>query len=191
MNINRIYLDMDGVLAMFVEAICDLHKLPNPYIERPAESAGNWEIEKLLGISEDDFWTVTGQSFWSQLEKYPTADDLVARCAAIVGMSNIWVLTSPVRKERGNEVYNACLDGKRLWVAKHFPQFSGRTLFAKMKDKYSDVQSLLIDDKPSNIERFQRKGGSGILVPRLWNSEYKLAGNSHDHVVSQLEWFGV
>lgn len=184
MKIKKIYLDMDGVLADWCDAICELHGKDNPY-SKP-EAAGIWDIEDLLGMTPEQLWKPADHAFWESIPKCSTADWLVNVSVLLVKPSNVHILTSPVRKERGEEAHAACLAGKRSWIEKHFPILKDRVVFEKMKERHAEPGALLIDDKSSNVEKFIKAGGMGILVPRKWNDDHHLAQMSHKVVAERI-----
>ncbi len=78
------------------------------------------------------------------------------------------MLTSP-----SSSMY--CIPGKRDWIRRHYPQFNKRIIFGSAKQFIAGPAKLLIDDKDSNIVEFEKHGGIGIRVPRLWNSKHNLS----------------
>jgi hypothetical protein len=68
------------------------------------------------------------------------------------------LLTSPSRD-------NTSRLGKQLW-AKHHLEPKPRVIFAYSADKkrYANENSILIDDKPSNIEQWRAAGGIAFRV---------------------------
>lgn len=184
MKIKKIYLDMDGVLADWCEAICNLHGKDNPY-ENPA-ARGVWDIEELLGMTPEQLWEPADMKFWESIDKCAAADRLVDFCSALVGTDNVHVLTSPVRKSRGEAAHENCIKGKTNWINKHFPLLKDRVIFEKMKERYAEPGSMLIDDKTENARKFAEAGGIGVLVPRRWNDDHQLSPMSHKVVMSRI-----
>ena len=152
---------MDGVLVDFVGGICAVHNRPSPY-DNPANRY-EWDIHKLWGISEAEFWHPTNyQGFWENLNPTPEAHEIVAACEAIPQMRTA-ILTSPNQNPH-------CVAEKKLWIKKHFPQLSKRMIFTANKEYCASADTMLIDDKTLNCLNFMEFGGHAMLYPRPWNS---------------------
>ena len=72
------------------------------------------------------------------------------------------ILTSPLRGDHENSTKY-----KKLWINQHIANpeqviVTGRKE-AYAKDKASGTPNILIDDRPTYIERWQNAGGYGIL----------------------------
>lgn len=177
---TKIFLDMDGILADFVKAACQLHNRPEPCIK--PEHYGEFDLEKGWGITPEQFWApIADQSldFWVGLEKTPEADQLVNLAIYYVGVDNIAILTAP-SKDSGS------VPGKRLWIEKNYPQFKKQMIFTSAKGFLAGPDRILIDDRDRNIEEFAKAGGSGILLPRLWNSYYTVSNVALHAVATSL-----
>ena len=138
----KIYCDMDGVLTDFesrFEHYTGMH--PQAY-EKEKGIAAFWNlIDVEVGVK---FWVgmpwmTQGQELWNFIKPYQP--DL---------------LTSPSRDN------NSRL-GKNLWV-KNKLNPKPKVIFAYSKDKqrYANENSILIDDKKSNINEWASKGGIAI-----------------------------
>lgn len=169
----KCFLDMDGVIADFVGALCKIHGRETPYSQ--PESLGKFDTEKLWGISAEEFWAPVKKNsleFWEGIEKTPEADEIVKLAVLEFGIENVCILTAP-SSDHGS------VPGKRAWIARHYPCFSKRILFATASAKQfcAGRGKYLIDDKDSNVDEFDTAGGTGILVPRPWNAEHMLEGD--------------
>jgi hypothetical protein len=138
-----VYCDMDGV-------ICDFDKRfeqvsggipPRTYEEKYGKQAF-WDlIDNQTGVK---FWVgipwmPNGKQLWDYIKKYtPT------------------LLSAPSRN-------NESRLGKRLWVKNNIPGTKLVLANAENKQNYANPKSILIDDRPSNIEQWRSKGGIGIL----------------------------
>lgn len=175
------YCDMDGVLVDFVGAALRLHRATDLYKKYPG-ALGTFDIEKILGITQDQLWApINAQpGFWENLEKTPEADWIVETLTRIFGQENVIILTAPAM---GDE----CFIGKRQWLRRHFPQFISRLAYAKDKSKFASHRHVLLDDADKNVTPFQRAGGQGVLVPRLWNSAYTQVAYTRELIETGLE----
>lgn len=138
----NIYCDMDGVLTDFEKRFNHFTgQEPKEYKNRYGERAFWHLIDVEIGL---EFWSKMpwmpqGKQLWNFIQKY-----------------NPQLLTSPSRDN------NSRL-GKNLWVRNNLNP-PPKVIFAYSSDKqrYSNNNSILIDDKGSNIEEWISKGGIGL-----------------------------
>lgn len=177
---NRAYLDMDGVLANFIDGVCNAHGRPSPYLD-PANH-GKSEIDHIWGMTATEFWAPVNNSpeFWDGLQRMPDADDIVASVIRAFGEENIAILTAPSMDPQ-------CVPGKRRWMRKYYPMFSQRMIFGSAKDFLAGPHRFLIDDRDKNLEDFERHGGHSICVPRLWNNAHANADRAAIHVMTSCQ----
>lgn len=170
MQINRIFLDIDGVLNLMpyqalqaaLKSLVREYPLPGNYSLYTAyRSLAKWPIY----YTEDLFWDSFGHEFWSTLPKSPDCDLIIDMCVQLVGQSDVFLLTKATKN-------SSCAAGKIDWIYKNMPHWLHRQ-FAITTDKEicSAHDALLIDDCDKNIEEF---GGQTLLVPRPWNSKHDL-----------------
>lgn len=160
------FLDMDGVLADFVSGIHLAHNRPNIYETDPQRSAGVFDIETLWGISTEEFWAPSCvDGFWRNLHKMPEADQIVQLVTSTFGTNNVAILTFPSDDAR-------CVPEKKEWISHYYPDLLPNMLFGSAKKFLAGPSRYLLDDRDKNIESFRSYGGTGILVPRPWNSDH-------------------
>lgn len=149
----KIYLDMDGVLTDF----------QGRFEKFTGSSPEEWFNNKKLEYSDKEaqklFWKIidvdVGEEFWSEMNWTPKGKyiwDLTKKYNPIL-------LTSPSR----NKVSKT---GKLKWADKNLTP-TPKVIFreSKKKKEFSDENSILIDDKPSNIEDWKNSGGIAIHHP--------------------------
>ena len=140
----KIYCDMDGVLTNF-ESRFDHYTGMHPQ-----------EYEKAKGT--EAFWDLidvqVGVKFWVGMDWMPQGEQLWN----FIKKFNPSLLTSPSRDN------NSRL-GKSLWVRNNLSP-KPKVIFAYSKDKqrYATPDSILIDDKKSNINEWIEQGGIGLRV---------------------------
>ena len=141
-----LYLDMDGVIADFFTAFA---------------TKFNKEHWKQIPDKEKSIAELTHTDFFNTLEKFPTSDALVefARSTGDWG-----ICSSPLRGDRDNSAY-----WKRVWLTRmgYLPDID-KLIFTGAKENYAvdkldGKPNILVDDKPSNIDRWIKRGGIGIL----------------------------
>ena len=139
----KIYCDMDGVLTDFDKQFEKLSDgvPPGQYEEKNGKDVF-WNLISKAGVG---FWVgmpwmPNGKQLWDYISKY-----------------NPSILSAPSRE-------NESRLGKRLWVRNNIsPKPKVILATAQNKQNYADGNSILIDDRPSNIEQWKSKGGIGIL----------------------------
>jgi hypothetical protein len=179
MKFEKIYLDIDGVLNLLPFAA--LSKVAGfPITQYPI--LGDYDIVKncntLLAtkILSNDFWNQLDRKFWATIPKTLECDWLPDLCAKSVGRANVFLLTSPV-------IDPDCVAGKLEWIYNNLPWWLHRQiLIGPHKWLCAKPNVLLIDDCDQNLEDFQTYGGRGFLVPRPWNSGYKMCKSSRGEV---------
>ena len=140
-----LYLDMDGVLADFFTA----------FAKRFGKD--HW---KMIQDKEKAIAELKGTNFFNILEKYESADTLVNYA---MDYGDWGICSSPLRGDRDNSAY-----WKRVWLTeKQFLPEVNKLIFTGQKenfavDKIDGTPNILVDDKPSNIKRWNEAGGIGI-----------------------------
>ena len=153
----QIYCDMDGVLTDFETRFITLLRQEGPkYYSKEviAQVTRPKHFEKLEGQVE--FWKFIDQyiglEFWSEMPWMPNGKMLWN----YIQPYGPKILTSP------SEDPSSRL-GKKLWVKEHIipaPEVIFR--FGDAKSDFANENSILIDDKPSNLAAFASKGGIAI-----------------------------
>lgn len=173
--IERVFLDMDGVIADFISPSMAFH---GSRFDAATYPKREWLIWKVIGCTEQEFWKFDSRDFWANLPVYPWARELVEGLEGRVGQSNICLLTSP-------SANGVSVDGKRSWIAKHFPAYSRQVLFGSPKHFCAHRSTVLIDDSDANCKAFADAGGHWLTFPRVWNE----GGERTNPVRDTLETF--
>lgn len=155
----QIYCDMDGVLTDFEKRFITLLQQEGPKYyskETIRQVTRPKHFDKLEGTEE--FWKFIDQhiglEFWSNMEWMPQGQVLWD----FIQPYGPKLLTSPSED-------NTSRLGKRLWVRNHLsplPEVIFR--FGDAKADFANENSILIDDKPSNLLAFRTAGGIAIEV---------------------------
>lgn len=137
---------MDGVLADFFGGFAKRF------------GADHW---KMIENKDKAIAELRGTDFFNTLEMFPSADKLVNFA---MDYGDWGICSSPLTGDRDNSAY-----WKRVWLTRNFimPDVS-KLIFTGMKEKFATnkldgTPNILVDDKPSNIQRWTEKGGIGIL----------------------------
>ena len=133
----KIYCDMDGVLVDFEKGYFDLTGREASYKTNPEE-----------------FWkpiTDAGVKFWTGLQWMPDGKELWN----YIKPYNPELLSAPSREESSKI-------GKFVWVKRNMPGTKLLLKSAERKQEYATPNSILIDDRADNIQRWKDAGGVGI-----------------------------
>ncbi len=159
-----ILLDVDGVLANFVDSAFKAHGIdPESVTER-----NSWQINEWKGVdmSMEDFWKGidypdhTSLNFWSTLKPYSWLRPLVDMC--MTKSEDVYISTSPSRNPM-------CRAGKATWIRSYIPELYYRTMIGSHKYLMANDKTVLIDDSDSNVKKFRERGGHAITFPQPWN----------------------
>ncbi len=155
---SDVFLDMDGVLADFMSAACEIHDQPTPY-------TGEWDMAAHFGITSGEFWAKIERAtfFWRDIKPLP----YLSQVLSLAGMlsSSVHLLSSPA-------CHSTCHSGKFLWRQKNIPIPGPELILCKAEHKHllATPNRLLIDDKDENCQSWRDAGGKAIVFPQPWNS---------------------
>jgi 5'(3')-deoxyribonucleotidase len=174
----NILLDMDGVLADFHRAALLEHEKLHLLDNWPK---GEWNIPKVLGISDNEFWQVIDANidFWLGIKPLPWVRELYDLCCEF---GNVTISTSP-------SLNSTCASHKIIWLREELkdPSFTNY-MIGSNKSLMSREGNILIDDSYRNCCKFVGAGaGESILFPAITNSAWEYAEHCVDHVMCRLE----
>ncbi len=171
-DIKTVLLDMDGVIADFIGGACKAHGKESPYLHEA--NLGKWDIDKIWGMSPEEFWEpLNSVEFWRCLDKTDEADYIVSALVGIYSVAGVAICTRPP-----DSFYGGAVDGKRQWIARHYPDLLDNMIFCVDKSLCAGREILLVDDNDMNVRRFEDNGGNSFLVPRPWNSSWGLSSSN-------------
>jgi 5'(3')-deoxyribonucleotidase len=177
--IDRILLDMDGVLVDFTSGISSFYgkKVPDyPHDPDKQTIQREWNIEPLFGMTSAQLWDPLGREFWASLQPLPWYKEVVRLLENHFGEENICLLTSPIKTA-------GAIEGKIDWIRSYLPQYRRRFLVGPCKEFCASPRHALVDDHSANIEKFRDTGGQTFLFPAPCNRRFK------EHpVVALKEW---
>jgi len=115
---------------------------------------------KQIQDKEKSIQALAGTDFFNTLDVFETSQELVDFAKS----TGDWgICSSPLRGDRDNSAY-----WKRVWLTeKQFLPEVNKLIFTGQKenfavDKIDGTPNILVDDKPSNIKRWNEAGGIGI-----------------------------
>lgn len=148
-NVNKIYLDMDGVIADFDKRYQELFNATTKESERDKK----WAQFFAKFIQDRHFAT---------LDLMPEAIELMDYLKSTGIPITILSSTSSERRD------DAIRPQKMEWLKKHKIDFPVILVpGAHLKKEYASPDSILIDDTSKNIDDWRREGGIGILYEDL------------------------
>lgn len=162
--INRIFLDLDGVLADWASDAIRAHG------RDPHDVFGGWEpgvydLADALGVSSTEMWkpvNEAGADFWANLRPYPWCHALMDMCVSIAPTT---ILTSPSKDP-------SAASGKTRWLQAQFGNDFRSYLIGPDKVSCARPGAVLIDDADKNCEVFLSAGGNAVVFPQVWNSAH-------------------
>lgn len=181
MTINRIFLDLDGILVDAVSGFCKVHNKDDPYLD-PA-NWGKHNIDEIWHMTKKEFWRPCNKTFWENLPPMSDANQIYEIVMEFAEENNIVVA---VLTKSG--LGDGCLQGKKNWVDKHFPKLS-KNFWVGFGTKAiaANPHSILIDDYNKNCDEFVAAQGNCILYPRMWNRNYNLDAVSSMYLYDALD----
>lgn len=154
--INRIFLDLDGVVRDWCSGIFKLFDCEPILVD-------TWDritkyVCKECGISTTYFWEIQTYGFWESLKPYT----YINRVLSLFPVEKVCILTSPTLTGAG---------GSQAWIRKNLPHLfnNKQYLIGPAKHFCANPNSLLIDDSDTNVNIFREAGGHAILFPQSWN----------------------
>lgn len=155
----KIYCDMDGVLTDFEKRFHQkLNEVgPDYYPMKDIQKVVKpKDFEAIFGIEE--FWNfidkIVGIGFWVGMDWMPQGKELWN----FISPYKPDLLTSPSR-DNGSRL------GKQLWAKNNLnPKPKVIMAYSADKQRYANENSILIDDKKSNIKEWIAKGGIAFRV---------------------------
>jgi 5'(3')-deoxyribonucleotidase len=163
----RVAVDMDEVIAQWVQAILDRHnKIHKNFVARD-DIKEYWAMEKILGPQGKDFLRACNRDpiFYYDLKPVQGA---LSGLMYLVGRPNMEVMIATAAPLDAP----ASFHGKVAWMEKHLPQFDMKRFVCIQKKSLLDAD-ILIDDALHNVEDWvasdpKRKA---LLYDAPWNKE--------------------
>lgn len=167
--VDKILLDLDGVLVDFIKGAKQLHRKDYPYHPHNPSTQHEmtpWELEPVFEMDGPELWEPMGFDFWANLDPLPHMNEFLELLESKFGEENICILTSPIRTD-------GCIDGKMSWIKKNIPRYKRRFLVGPAKEFCAGPSRALVDDSHTNVDKFRQAGGHALLVPAPWNPRFK------------------
>lgn len=158
-HIHTIYLDMDGVIANFVDAALEVHSDRSGVLTH--NDITDWHMEEWLGITVEEFWKpLNNYDFWRyDVKPYSYAETLFDVCSAY---GEVYICTSPT-------LFTGCVTAKLDWLTTFFGWGVDRVITMGHKELLAKPGTCLIDDRKSSVFKFQEAGGFGIVFEQPWS----------------------
>jgi len=165
-DVDRIFLDLDGVLAVCHESALGYYGIPITLETWPLGQSTLEVIQSRISdfsLNDDAFWASFPGKFWAKLPKTPECDALVASCAQMVGEENVRIVSRPSRNPYS-------WSGKVTWIQENLPTWiHDQVTLTDDKWLLAGPNRLLIDDSYANCVKFAEAGGKSRWIQRPWN----------------------
>lgn len=152
MKIEKIYFDMDGVLADFERGVKEICGLTPPS-----------QNEQLNKTSDDEMWEKIKEipHFYDQLQLMPGAKEMFDAVYGKYG-DRCEILTGIPKPRRG---ITFAAEDKIKWVHRLLSEdIKVNIVFREEKPQYCTGKGcILIDDMEKNIKEWSKMGGTGIV----------------------------
>ena len=153
-KMQHLYLDMDGVIADFYTLLSEWFKVDH------------W---KEIKTREEILERLKGSSFFSEIPVFSNTY-LILDIVDYYTEGNWSILSTPLEGDFENSVKH-----KNIWLDRVFQKANVQAenrFFSHQKWKWSKKDTVLVDDRPKNINDFIERGeGEGI---RFQNGESKM-----------------
>lgn len=177
--VDRVLVDMDGVLADLHAGVVDVLGIPDPYDD--PELVGVWDWWGALGYKKPDFWRLIGTvDFWAGLPPMPQAFDLIEVLCQQFGAENLAVCTHPPSETPAAD------HGKRVWLERHIPWLVPRLIKTAAKEMAAGPDALLLDDGEHNVRAFRMRRGQALLMPTRGNANHRFADDPVQFLCERL-----
>lgn len=173
--ITKIYLDLDGVCnRMIMHALeingCRVSRYNDAAWPLPGcydFAAAARKLSPGRKWSHDLIWYSVPFEVWASTPPSLEFGYLLSACQHLVGQDNIAFLTKPTGAESAG--------GKVAWIERFAPIWlHDKYTITKQKADLAKPDRLLIDDSDAEVNAFREAGGLALLVPRPWNSLWKV-----------------
>lgn len=186
--LNKIFLDLDDVLCVLVPTYLKILGCGDiDYSDINPE--WGYDIVDIVSnlqskiYTSENIWSFATHKMWVNLPETQEAKWLLNQCILKVGRENVFILTKPTEDP-------LCVAGKVEWIQRFLPiDMVSQYFIGAHKYLCAKEDTLLIDDNEDNINLFKINHGSGILVPRPWNSIG--AFDIKIHITKELDKFNV
>ena len=167
-----IYCDLDGVLTDYVFTFTETFgDHPNNVFPVLGDAEVNEIIDNVQGFWSDMPWMKDGKELWEFIKPYSPI-----------------LLTTPAVSVRN------CKSDKMKWKNKNIGKDT-TIIFSSSKQDYASPDAILIDDTKENIEKFNRKGGLGILHTSAEETIKQLIAIMNDllddNIVAKTKYFTI
>ena len=171
-----LYLDMDGVLANFVDYLKQYFNKPDVHIR------GFDTLAEDLGISNTELYSLYmhNPEIFLELKPYIWADNLVELAHSLA--NEVFVCSAALTPKIAMN--------KIAWLHRFFPMLCGyypKLIFTLNKDNFATPDSLLIDDNDATVNLFREAGGNAIVFPQEWNSNAEHRDKPINFIIREIE----
>lgn len=149
----KLYLDLDGVLVNFDKKITELYF--NYYnVKSTIDNITYKQGQEIIRT-----YNARGGNFFEDLELYPDAKEFVNKCLSLKS-TEVEILTAVGFDKMAETTYKQ----KIAFVKKHFGDIKVNiSNSGASKEKYSEEQTILVDDSFIAVTEFNKKSGLALI----------------------------
>jgi len=164
MNDIIIFVDLDGVLCNFIDAVEEIYPGAKE-LQKTYFGVNRHQEHPDLTKQYQDFRNaiINKKHFWRDLPWTEDGKQLVSHIITHIPLQRLAIITAPMKNDE-----ERCNIEKRQWVSNNIPFISSEDVFVE-KHKYKIIDpsfngmQILIDDHQDNIDEWISHGGIGIL----------------------------
>ena len=174
---RKVFSDMDGVIADFFPALAKENDVKH------------WKDIKRIDLALMRLWNT---DFFFKLKEFISSRELIDTLKDIEHRYDGWswgICSSPIKGDEYNSAY-----WKRRWLEEQTRQYMPKLenlVFTHSKEDYAinridGSSNVLIDDKPDNIRKWEKRGGVGFLYQANKDSLEWLQNNLIDYIQGEV-----
>jgi 5'(3')-deoxyribonucleotidase len=175
---KTVFLDMDGVLVDFVGG---LHRALGLYYNQELYpyKAGCYDMFPAAVAASRGRHTMDSlhracysAPFWARMKWDRRGREILGICEAC--STDVYLASYPMD-------HPEAWAGKLWWINENMPAYKTRVMLMTVhKQILARPNTILIDDRDDNVDKFIAAGGEAYLIPQPWNSKYEIFDSETD-----------
>ena len=174
-------VDVDGVLAMFAEAVVEAVNIrlrDRGERLRSVEEITSWDISKCLDIPSEWVYQEAGLcGFCDNLKVYPGAKEGIEKLRET---GHVYFVTSPIWSSR------YWMYERVQWLVRNFDARASDVIQTSQKQLVRG--DVLLDDKYETVVKWAEARGARRGIPALWDAPYNQKLADHPSVLRIRDW---
>jgi 5'(3')-deoxyribonucleotidase len=164
MQLPRIAVDLDGVLANTMETCCKIINMRHS-TDFKVSSFNRWKAWKTANISKDEFFRILDEAWFDWRSIPPTEQRLAEKVGRLLEFSEVDIVTG-----RSSET----VPSAKSWLKTQEIRFNAFVRTSSGIEKVHLNYDIFIDDSPELMRALSSKpNGHAILYTQPWNKEVR------------------